>query len=227
MTKIQDNAESTTENITENASYEELLARVTALEGEKTSILGKNSELIDREKKAKDAVTAATSAANAAIEQAATATGNVEQLKQALETQWSSTVKERDDAISALNARLSTITIDKTIAEAMVANNVSPVFAEMTALRLKQGTALSEDGTATRGGIPIADSIALYFASDEGKAVISAPKNVGSGATGPGTVSGGGFTAETFTYDAFNKLAGTNPAQANAFALQFGKKWKA
>lgn len=177
-------------------TIEELTAALEKAQASITKLETKNSELIDREKKAKQAAEDAETAREEAANEAATKAGDVEAIKASLEKKYSAELKKRDDQIAQLSGDVSTYKIDSVISAEMAKAGVLPDAADWVTRALKTGAKI-ENGEAMVDGVPLADHIATFFASPGAKLVIAAPQNSGGGATGSNaSATAHGFTKE-------------------------------
>lgn len=180
----------------------------------------KNSELIDREKKAKsDAENAADEAQRIADEAAAKA-GDVEGIKAAHARE----IKKLQDGLADRDRTLATMLIDNAIATKIGEAGVFPHFTKAVTAMLK-ADAVVKNGEAMVGDVPLGDYISTFLVSDEGKHFVAAPANGGAGATGS-TAKSSKFTKPPETadeWDRFMKASAANPAETNALADAWGR----
>lgn len=178
-------------------TIEELTAALEKAQASITKLETKNSELIDREKKAKQAAEEAETAREEAANEAATKAGDIEAIKAGLEKKHNAELKKLTDQIGKLSGDVSTYKIDSVISAEIAKAGVLPGMSDLVTTYLKNGATIDATGEATVNGVPLADHIAAYFASDAAKLVIAAPQNSGGGATGSNAnATAHGFTKE-------------------------------
>ncbi|MBT2244570.1 hypothetical protein JQK15_13580 [Sphingobium sp. BHU LFT2] len=201
---------------------EELKAKLAELENEKEALKRKNSELIDREKKAKAAADAAEEAAESAAAEAAAKAGDVEAIKASLQKKHDAALKKVEAERDAANAQLQTLLVDNGLQAALVAGNVDPEHFDILIPALKAQVTM-KDGAAYYGDEPLTDGVTAFL-TGKGAKYCLAPANSGAGATGSSAKATGWSkppaTAEE--YDRYFKLTVSDPAQASALADSWG-----
>ena len=186
----------------------------------------KNSELIDREKEAKKLSDEAQSKADELADEAARKAGDLESVEKRLTDKHTRAMNllqaERDAAITARDDAVK-LSADKDINDAlrsaMVDNSVPKhLHAPLTAY-LKSGIEMA-DGVATRDGKPLTE----YFKTEEGKAYVVAPANVGTGSTGVRNSTADEWANPPKTPDEqfrFSKLSSEDPDRFNHLCDRF------
>jgi FtsZ-binding cell division protein ZapB len=185
----------------------------------------KNSELISREKTAKQAADDAKTAAEEAAQSAAEKAGDVDSVKASYEARLKKLTDDHSSAVKGLNGQLTTLLIDNGIKAELAAHNVPAHFHKAVTAMMKADATI-KDGAALIGDLPLADAFASFVTSDEGKHYVSAPQNSGGGAVGSTTrASGHDFTKENFNARTgeWMGLADSNPAEAKRIALEVGR----
>lgn len=177
----------------------------------------KNSELIDREKKAKADADEAAEAAERVANDAAAKSGDVEKIKAAAAAE----MKKVQAKLDAAEASLSTLLIDNAIATKLQENGVMPHLSKALTAFLK-ADATVKDGQALIGDLPLADHIQTYLTSDEGKHFVAAPQNSGAGATGS-TAKAAPPKDWNLTY--YTEMKAKDPVGAQAYAEVNGKNF--
>jgi hypothetical protein len=204
------------------AAIEEMKA---AHEAEKTAILKKNKELIDREKAAKKLADEAEEARDEAANDAAKKAGDVDTITASLTKKHAAEIKKLADKNADYESRLSTLLVDNAISAAIVENGVMPQFARAVTAMLKADASVT-DGEALANGVPLADHIKSFFIGDEGKHFVAAPANSGGGAQGS-SAKGSAWSKPPETAEEYNQFmqdSVTNPAMTNAAADSWGRQ---
>lgn len=207
------------------AAIEEMkVAHETALaaaEAEKTAVLGKNKELVAREKASKDA-------ADQSAEDAARAANDIAGLEQRLndkhKREMDKITKERDDALKVIvdrDTQIKNDAIELTIANAFSEHKVFDQHKRALAAMFKSEVASDEN-------LDLGDFISTYFASDEGGHYVPAPENGGGASTHQQTnvkASAHSFTKENFSSreGEWLQMSLTNPTLAKSIAVEVGR----
>jgi len=172
----------------------------------------KNAELLGENKKLKTAKTAAEEAAEAAAAEAAEKSGDIDSVKAQLTSQHEKALKQLQAELAASNDRLSSMSREATLNDALTAANVMPQHAPLLKAFLASN-AKFENGEWTVEGVSLSDHAASYLKSTAAADYIAAPANSGAGATG----STAKASQQINTLDALMALAKENPsALANA-----------
>lgn len=132
-----------------------------------------------------------------------------------------SEIEKLSNALSEKDGALQQYLIDGGLTEALVKSGVRPELMKAAKAMLKSQAAIkADDGNyqALMGDAPLADAVAAWAASDEGKYFVSAPANSGGGATGG---NNGNTTAPK------GNLAGDKTQRTNAIAARFPELAKA
>lgn len=199
---------------------EELTAAIAdAVEKATSGLKVKNAEILADNKKLKGSISTIESERDEAASRIADASGDIDAIK-------ASHKKELDKLtlkITEQNTHLNTLLIDNAIASGLAEHKVSPKYHRAVTALLKAEAELK--GTeAVVGDKSLADHLASYFASDDGRHFVDAPMNSGAGATGS-TAKASAWTKAPETAEEFErymKLANENPAEANALAKEWG-----
>ena len=179
----------------------------------------KNSELIDREKKAKTDAENAADEAQRIADEAASKAGDVEGIKAA----HSREIKKLQDSLDARDRTLNTMLIDNAIATKIGEAGVFPHFSKAVTAMIK-ADAVVKNGEATVGDVPLGDYISSFLTSDEGKHFVAAPQNGGAGAIGSTAKSSEWSKAPATAVEmtAWANYATANPASASSLTDQWG-----
>jgi len=202
---------------------EQMAARIAELEGEnnslkseKTKLLNKNSELIDREKEHRERAEAVEANTGTELEKA-------QRLIKKLE-------KERDDAIARADSSTKSLRdykAESALTAAIASANVDSKHIGMLTKAFRADLEFDESGEPAIGGKSIADFAKEYFAKD-GLSYVRAADHNGGGATGSnGTkATEPRMTKENFNWTEFAKWQQEAPEEANAFvdATGLGRK---
>lgn len=194
-------------------------AEIEKLKADKHTALGEKN-------KANAAAKAAQDAADEAAAEALAKTGDIEAIKSQLETKHNKALKALQDQLDSSTQKLSGMLIDDTITKSLVDNNVPKHMHAPLAAMFKMNSKLN-DGVAMFGDTPLADHLPAYFKSDEGKAFVTAPVNVGTGSTGVRNPNANthGFTKENIDTKIYElmKIAKTDPDSAKAILGEVGR----
>lgn len=212
-----------------------LMAKIEALTASVTKLETKNSELIDREKKAKDAADKAALEADERAADAARSSKDVEGLETRLNAQHKremdkvtkerdAALKERDDALQTIADRDTQIkndAIELTIANAFSEHKVFDQHKRALTAMFKAELSADEN-------LDLKETIAAYFASDEGGHYVPAPENGGGASTHQQTnvkASAHSFTKENFASreGEWLQMSLTNPTLAKSIAVEVGR----
>lgn len=165
----------------------------------------KNRDLISEKQAAKEAAEAAQAEREAAEEDKARSTNDLEALEARLNAKHQRELKKlqdqldsKDQTISEANKRLEGYLTDNVIKDAMAKHGVMPHLQRAFTAMIKAETKIV-DGEALAGDIPLSDYLTDFVSSDEGKAFIAAPKNGGAATNAPANPSHG--KAHDFTKD--------------------------
>lgn len=213
-------------------TVEELTAALDKANASIAKLETKNSELIDREKKAKTAAEDAEEAREESDRIANEKSGDIEKIKADMKKLHDREIKKLNDTIEANKTamkanedRLSTLLIDNTINEAIAKNGVLPHFTPAVTAMLKLGAKM-ENGEAMVDGTPLADKLTSFFTSEDARHYVAAPANSGGGAQGSTTTA----APHTFTKENFESrkaewliLANKEPQTAKAIAEEVGQ----
>lgn len=183
------------------------------LQAELDSVLTKRDELLREVKTLK----AKAKGADIDPEEFAKLQSDNEELRSALDKTSKTSKAEIERLTKTLSERegkLHDILVDGGITEALAKANVAPELMKAAKALLKSGAAVKE-GAAFMGDKPLADAIAEWSASDEGKHFVRAPVNSGGGGQGGGG-SGQGKKFSDMTSEERTALYRTNPQQYEA-----------
>lgn len=198
------------------AELEEALASITKLET-------KNSELIGREKSARNKAEEAEAARDEAAEKAERDAKDVEALEKRLTNKYEKEIKdlkaERDSALGDLK----TIRVDNEIKTTLSGLGLKAEFVPVVEAYFHSKVQY-EDGQASIDGKGIADWAKEWSAKD-GAIYRPAPNNSGAGALGNDGSKATQFEIPKSEADISNdlmKLASTDPTQFNSIMTQAG-----
>lgn len=203
------------------AAIEELKA---AHEVEKTAILAKNKELVDREKKAKADADAAKEAAERAAEEQASKSSSIEEVRAALESKHKREIEKLTRERDEITAGYNRLVVDNQIAADLVAHNVAKPFHSILTQALKAQATVT-DGVAYINGQPISEYVSGFLTSDDGQHYVSAPVNTGGGATGATVTKANTWSKENFNLTEYSKLAKSDPVEAAAVSERLGMNY--
>jgi signal recognition particle GTPase len=169
-------------------------AQVEGLKSKNQELLGESKKVKESMKAIQDQLDEIKAAKEAAEEEAAAKSGDVEKIKSALEAK---SKKEKDELLSKLElqtGRLNQTLVDKGLTDALVSANIAAHhIPAVTALIKATSKAEIEDVdgvlVAKFDGKPIKDYVSEWAQGDLGKHYIAAPNNGGGGASG--SIGGG------------------------------------
>lgn len=128
--------------------------------------------------------------------------------------------KDRDDAVKASTDK----DINDTLRSSMIENNIPKhLHGPLTDFIRKKIEVV--DGVAVMDSKPLKDSIVNYWKSEEGKAYVPAPANIGTGSTGVRNATADAWTSKPQTPDEhfrFAKLSTDDPALYANLRERFG-----
>lgn len=195
------------------ALIEEVTAAATeALSAKNRELLGEVKALKAKAKGA-DIDPAEHAALQAKVEELTEALGKAEKTSK-------SEVEKLQKALSTKDAALTQHLIDAGLTDALAKAGVAPHYLTAAKAMFKGQAALKADGEqyqALIGDKPLADAIAAWAQSDEGKHFVSAPANTGGGAQGGGKGAAGQKTMTRAQFDA------ATPAERMEFSRTGGQ----
>lgn len=155
----------------------------------------KNTELLDKLKKEKDALREAEGKLEELEDTVAKGKPDFEREKQKLEAKFNKETKELREQLEAANGHVNKLVIENGLSEALTKANISPVHQKAVAALLKTSSKIELDitgdtPTAKVGDKGLADYVKSWAESEEGKHYVAAPANSGGGAKGT-TATGG------------------------------------
>lgn len=145
------------------------------------------------------------------------ARGTIEKLTKTSKSE----IEKLSAALAEKDGALQQYLIDGGLTEALAKSGVRPELMKAAKAMLKSQAQIKADGgqyQALMGDAPLADAVAAWAASDEGKHFVSAPANTGGGATGGN--NGSNITPK-------GNLAGDKTQRTNAIAARFPELAKA
>ena len=168
--------------------------KLAALEERLEKLTRKNEELLgevkaEREKRreAEAAKAEAEEAARAKEEAAAAQSGDIDSLRQQLESKHAKALDAERKRADEAQSQLHRLVIDGGIRDALAKAQVAPQLAKGAALAFKDGRNIEvKDGSAWVDGVPLADAVNEWAGSDDGSAYKAAGHASGSGAPGGG-----------------------------------------
>ncbi len=179
------------------------------------------AELKKDNKSLKDARDQANSEKEEAETEAATKAGDIEKIKQQLETKHKKEVDGLKAQLETVSNDLKTIRVDAEISNAISKSNVIPDHVEAVEALLHRKVEY-EDGVATIDGKSIADFTKDYFAK-AGAVYVNAANNSGAGTTGNDGTKASSYKIpkDASEIDAdLMKLAASDPTQFNSIMDQ-------
>lgn len=195
-----------------------------------TKLENKNSELIDREKAARKLSDEAQIKADEAADEAARKAGDLEAIEKRLNDKHTRALKQVQDELDTIRGERDAAikaSIDKdindTLRSSMIEVGVPKHLLAPLTSHLKASVEVV-DGVPVIGGKPLADHLPTYWKSDEGKAYIEAPVNVGTGSTGVRNATADAWANPPKTADEqyrFAKLSSEDPALFNNLCDRF------
>lgn len=162
---------------------EQMAARIAELEGEKTKLQTKNSELIGREKEQRDRAIAAETAREEAAERAEREAKDVEALEKRLTAKFQKDIDRLTGERDAATTQLRTTLVDNEIAKAIRDNNVREGMDEALTALFTQKVKF-ENGEASIDGKSIGEFAGEYLGSAVGAIFRRASDHSGTDAPG-------------------------------------------
>ncbi len=201
-----------------------------AVETATAGLKSKRDALINENRALQTAKEESDLAAETANEEAQRKSGDIEALEKTLTDKHTRALNllqaERDAAIADRDMAIKTSTdkdINDALRSSMIENNVPKhLHGPLTAYLRKDIEVV--DGAAVFSGKPLADALPAYFKSDEGKAYVVAPANVGTGSTGVRNSTADEWANPPKTPDEqfrFSKLSSEDPAAYNNLCDRF------
>lgn len=173
------------------AKLAELQARVDKLAGKNDELLGEVKAERDKRRQAEAAAKEAEDAARAKAEEAAAKSGDVESLRKQLETKHQAVLEAERARAEEVSGQLHRLVIDGGIRDALAKAQVAPQLAKGAALAFRDGRSIEvKDGAAWVDGVPLADAVTEWAASEDGSAYKAAGHASGGGAPGGGNSGG-------------------------------------
>lgn len=162
----------------------------------KEAVDAKNKELLASLKKEKDSkselekrLEALEADKEAAEQKAAEKSGDMNKVKEQLETKFKKELESKDQTIQKLNSQLNTHVVGEGLTQALVKANVAPPLMEAAKaliLQKNKGEIGDNDGTpfAKFDGKPVEEFVTQWAQTDAGKHFVSANANNGGGSNG-------------------------------------------
>lgn len=185
----------------------------------------KNAELLGDMKKQKtefqgikDQLKEIQDAKDAAEAEAAAKGGDVEKVKQQLQTKYQKEIEALNAKLSAKDEKLNSILIDGGLTEALAKANIAPQYMDAARALVKtsfKAEVVEADGKsiAQIDGKPITEFVTSWSQGDQGKHFVAAQNNSGGGANGS---NGGGkaVNAELSKLSPVERLTAARESQA-------------
>lgn len=202
-----------------------------AVEAATAGLKTNRDNLIKENRDLKAAKTDAQTAADNAADEAARAAGDIAALEtrlnekhakalKAVQDDLAAALKDRDDAVKASTDK----DINDTLRSSMIETNIPKhLHGPLTDFIRKKIEVV--DGVAVMDSKPLKDAIGNYWKSEEGKAYVPAPANIGTGSTGVRNATADAWTSKPQTPDEhfrFAKLSTDDPALYANLRERFG-----
>lgn len=129
--------------------------------------------------------------------------GDFDTVKKAIQEKHSKELKAKDDEIVKLTASLHDLLVDQGLTSALQKNGIAERYLPACRALLRDGVQITEDGgehKATAGDVPLADYVAKWAKSDDGKIYVAAKDNSGGGSGGSSDGDGGNGGADETRY---------------------------
>lgn len=223
----------TAEQIAEALKSPELKEAIkTAVDGEVKGLKNKNTELLGKLNAEKDAKSETEKRLNAleadktkAEEDAATASGDVNKMREQLETRHKKELDERDGKIKNLDGQLNTHVLDQGLTASLTKANVAPGLMPAAKALIKaefKGEIGDNDGTpfAKFDGQAVGDFVTNWAGTDAGKHFVTADKNSGGGSNGANGKGDANSGAKTITRSAFSELSHAERSKSSIAGVQ-------
>lgn len=161
------------------------------IDKEVAGLKSKRDELLEQNKKFKSLISELEEGKTKAEMEAAEKAGNIESVKKQLEDRYAKTIKEKEEALNGLSAKLQKVVIDDGLSSALVKAGVAPQYMEAARALLKSSNQFSigDDLTPKINDETLSDYVLKWATSEAGKPFIQAPINAGAGAKGSNGVS--------------------------------------
>jgi hypothetical protein len=131
-------------------------------------------------------------------------------------------IKERDEALAAANARMTSLLTDNALKDMIGAYDVKPSLRPALVALLKGQLSVTEDGVMFGDKSP-EDFAKAFFASDDGREFLKPVVNSGGGATGnTGTAPA---TPDAWSLTKYSELKADDPTLAAAYAKKHNKRF--
>jgi hypothetical protein len=186
----------------------------SAVDDEVKGLKEKRDELLGSVRELKDKLSAIESEKAEAEEKAAANSGDIEKIKQQLETKHQKEIEKLNATVVKLNGQLETHVIGEGLTQALVKSKVAPGLMEAAKALIKQtykGEVGDNDGKpfAKFDGKSVDEFVTVWVQSEHGKHFVSAQNNSGGGANGAngnGKAGTGNTTKKTMTRAEFDAL---------------------
>ncbi|THD35706.1 MAG: hypothetical protein E7773_10185 [Sphingomonas sp.] len=187
----------------------EIQAAIDAAVAEATKKLNdKNAQLLSEKKKLAQEKTDAEAALEQATTEAAEKSGNIDTVKANLSKQHEAELTKLRNELATTSERLSSMTRETTLNEALTAANVLPSAMPLVKAFLASN-AKFENGEWSVEGVSLRDHADTWLKSADAAHYVAAPANSGAGATGS-TAKAGAQPIKSL--DEVMKLAKENPS---------------
>ncbi len=202
-----------------------------AVEAATAGLKANQANLIAENRALKTAKTDAQTAADNAADEALRAAGDITKLETRLNEKHAKAIKALEEERDAERVRADTAVkastdkdINDTLRSSMVESNV-PKHLHGPMIDYLRKKIEVVDGAPVMEGKPLKDSIGNYWKSEEGKAYVTAPTNIGTGSTGVRNATADTWANPPKTPDEhfrFAKLSTDDPAMYANLRERFG-----
>ena len=175
-----------------------LRAERDALARTRDDLLGETKAEKEKRRALEEERAALTAAAEKREREAAEASGNVEAIKAQMKAAHDREVAQERQARETAEGRVNRLVIDAGLREAMSAAGVGSQFMKGASLAFRDGRKIEiKDDAALVDGVPLAQAVTEWAASEDGSPYKAASQSRGGGAPGGGKGGGGSFADMT------------------------------
>lgn len=204
-----------TEETETGVKLEEMQRRIDALAAKNDELLAEVKAERAKRRETEEARQAAEDEARAKAEEAAAKSGDVDEVRKALEMRHAAALAKIEARAAEAEGQLNRYIIDGGIRDALAQAEIAAPFTKAAALLFKDGRKIEvKDGSAWVDGVPLVDAVKEWAGSDEVSGFKAAGQATGGGAPGGGK-SAGKTLADMSEADRL-KLASENPEQFRA-----------
>lgn len=181
-----------------------------------------NRELLNELKEARASLAAFEAEKAEREEEAAKRKGDYETLLKKEQDKAAKSLKERDEALAAANARMTGLLTENALKDMIGAYDVKPSLRPALVALLKSQLSVTDDGVMFGDKTP-EDFGKAFFASEDGRDFLKPVINSGAGATGNAGMAGG--LPDSWNFTTYTTMKAEDPALAAAYAKKHGKKF--